>query len=398
MFDGLSLVDGWDMVTEKSFTWTSNRTGQQSFSTLDRILYANNKLKLRNKTSDWSFSVSDHAAVIATFIRIIQPCRSPLITRLDARLLQDLEGLPILEEEYQRLTEQDDPSWNPHTRLEFFKMCLRTASNTATGKVKAKVRKFESTLNADINDVVNELANESICHDRRTLLMHKLDDLRRLKRTLVDKIGTRLEQRTARKWYNEGELSNKYFFNLLNRKANNNIDVVVDSNGVEKSEPAEVENEIRSFYKGLYEGPHDQLIHSDDFFRNIEAVPQDQAETLAAGLTLEELSATLKTCSDSAPGPDGIPYSFLKHFWRSFGPVLLSAWQYSLTISQLPPSHKVSYLRLIPKAGKDSRIITNLRPITLSNTDHKLITKTYARKMTSLEKLVKSKLRTSLEG
>ena len=44
----------------------------------------------------------------------------------------------------------------------------------------------------------------------------------------------------------------------------------------------------------------------------------------------------------------------------------------------------MSYLKLIPKAGKDIRKVANLRPITLSNTDHKLITKTYAKKMTSL--------------
>ena len=269
-------------------------------------------------------------------------------------------------------------------RLEYFKMCIRTAANTATGKVKAKFRELEATINDDINSMINELADEAVLQDRKALIMHKLDDLRRLKRNLVEQIGSRLEQRSARQWYNEGELSNKYFFNLLNRKANNNIDVVIDANGNEKTEPAEVENEIRSFYKKLYELPSDQIVATDDFFRNIEEVPQDQAVTMEEPLSLEELTATLQTCSDSAPGPDGIPYSFLKHFWNDFGPVLLSAWHHSLATSELPPSHKVSYLRLIPKVGKDTRVISNLRPITLSNTDHKLITKTYAKKLTKV--------------
>ena len=93
-----------------------------------------------------------------------------------------------------------------------------------------------------------------------------------------------------------------------------------------------------------------------------------------------------RTCSYSAPGPEDIPYSFLRHFWHAIGPLLVDSWNYSLTTNQLPPSHKISYLRLIPKAGKDSRRIANLRPITLSNTDHKLVTKTYARKLTDLVK------------
>ena len=37
---------------------------------------------------------------------------------------------------------------------------------------------------------------------------------------------------------------------------------------------------------------------------------------------------------------------------------------------------------MIPKAGKDLRKLTNWRPITLSNCDHKLITKTYASRIT----------------
>jgi hypothetical protein len=50
-------------------------------------------------------------------------------------------------------------------------------------------------------------------------------------------------------------------------------------------------------------------------------------------------------------------------------------------MKELPPSHKVSYLKLIPKVGKDLSRLTNWRPISLSNCDHKLITKTLAKKL-----------------
>ena len=119
-------------------------------------------------------------------------------------------------------------------------------------------------------------------------------------------------------------------------------------------------------------------------FRNIEPLDDDVAAPMGSSLTIEELELTLKTCSDSAPGPDGIPYSFLRHFWSDIGKIIVDSWNFSLETKQLPPSHKVSYLRLIPKEGKDPRVLTNLRPITLSNTDHKLITKTYAKKLTAL--------------
>ena len=383
LFQQENLVDGWDLATKRCFTWTSNRSGQPAFSTLDRILFNNDLVKFKDKVSDWSLSVSDHAAVIATFELIHSVQRSTFISRLDPRLLLDQDGKRLLDEAFDELFEQRSAQWNPHVRLEFTKMCIRTAANTANGKIKARYRDEEKSLNEDINKVIDELVTEPP-NDRKQLLMHKLDDLRQLKRCLVTKLGTRLEARTARKWYNEGELANKYFFNLLNRKCSDEINEVINEAGNVVRDPELIDVEIGKFYKNLYESVPEQLDVTDAIFRNIEPIEQNAALNMANRLTLDELERTLVTCTDSAPGPDGIPYSYLKHFWKSIGPILVDAWNYSLDNDLLPPSHKVSYLRLIPKAGKDTKVIGNLRPITLSNTDHKLITKTYAKKLTAL--------------
>jgi hypothetical protein len=81
------------------------------------------------------------------------------------------------------------------------------------------------------------------------------------------------------------------------------------------------------------------------------------------------------TCSESAPGPDGIPYSVYKKYWNIVGPVILAAWKHSLENEKLPPSHLESVITLLPKEGKDNKEIKNWRPITLSNCDAKIITK-----------------------
>ena len=388
LFDGLNLVDGWNYVPKKQFTWMTNRTGQEVFSTLDRIMFTQDDgFKIKEKRTDWSISVSDHAAVIATFtFNAPTKACNPMSSRLDPKLLLDQEGRILLDETFRELFEQLSPDWNPHVSLEYCKMCIRTAANTASGRLKAKLRDDEAEINSSINEIVTELAMPNLEQVTRDLLMHKLDDLRQLKRALVEKVGEKLQQRTARKWYNEGELSNRYFFNMLNRKVNDDIDVLVKDDGSEIKEKAEIENELRSFYKKLYEEPTDTEPANidDNFFRNIAPVDQNLAGVLVTELTIQELHDTLKTCHDSAPGPDGIPYSFLKHFWPHIGPLLLEAWKLSLETGNLPTSHKTSYLRLIPKAGKDPRVVANLRPITLSNTDHKLITKAYSKRLTSL--------------
>ena len=116
----------------------------------------------------------------------------------------------------------------------------------------------------------------------------------------------------------------------------------------------------------------------DNFFDHISEVTGDEANELMKPITLEELRTVLKSCKDSAPGPDGIPYSILCYLWPLIGDMILRAWNHSVVSGELPISHRMSFLKLIPKAGKDLKLLTNWRPITLSNCDHKLITMCFA--------------------
>ena len=177
---------------------------------------------------------------------------------------------------------------------------------------------------------------------------------------------------------------------MLRRKTSDEI-TKLEINGAISNQSEEIKDGIVNFYRNLYEqcnagesaGGSDSNL-DDSFFSELKRVDDVSAAEVVKMITVEELGLVLDSCEDSAPGPDGIPYSILKHFWQDFGPVLVRAWEFSLKIKQLPPSHKQSYLRLIPKAGKDLSKIGNWRPITLSNTDHKLITKLLSRRLTTV--------------
>ena len=108
----------------------------------------------------------------------------------------------------------------------------------------------------------------------------------------------------------------------------------------------------------------------------MQKISKDEATTVVTPINANELFETLKTCMDSAPGPDGIPYSIIKLTWKHFGKLLEESWAYAQSIGQLTHSHESSYLRLIPKEGKNISELKNWRPITLSNCNFKLITKT----------------------
>ena len=114
---------------------------------------------------------------------------------------------------------------------------------------------------------------------------------------------------------------------------------------------------------------------------------------------LDELWSTLVSCTDSSPGPDGIPYSYLRVLWNQIGATIVEAWNYTLSTGNLCPSHKLSYLKLIPKSDKDTKKLTNWRPITLSNCDHKIITKTYAGRLgTEIASCIKERQTAYIKG
>ena len=249
---------------------------------------------------------------------------------------------------------------------------------------KKKIEKGEEeALNEELEVAVSELAKGASHRDQP--LIDYIEELRAKKSLLIDKKGKKLAEKLGTKWYNEGEKSTKYFLRLLNRANPDNFVKIKDSNGVTITEEIKIEEEIVRFYKKLYEDFDTELIEQNDveFFQEIEPISRQDDDDLGRSITVDELSGVLATCSDSAPGPDGIPYSIIGLLWSTFGPTLASAWAFSMECKVLAPSHKLSYLKLIPKAGKDLEKLTNWRPITLSNCDHKLITKVYAQRMSN---------------
>ena len=85
-------------------------------------------------------------------------------------------------------------------------------------------------------------------------------------------------------------------------------------------------------------------------------------DLMDSDISNSELLAALKTCSDSAPRSDGIPYSVHKKLWVIAGPYILDAWNYSCITGKQPIWHRESVIVILPKEGKDIRDIKNWRP------------------------------------
>ena len=371
------LVDCWDKKPQ--FTW--RRPNSDSFSTIDRVIHSKDTLNLDSVVVDWALGFSDHAAVRASYSHVDEKIgRRSRITRLDPTLAKSPFYGPIILEQFNEMISTTPEGWSPHMLLEFAKVCIRTIAEKLQSDRKKEEATEENFVNEELEIATKKLAESQT--DGLENLIEYVEELRARKSKLIDERGERLAARTGTRWYNEGEKSNKYFMRLLSRAMPDDFKIIEGEDGATLTEPKDIETAIVNFYKDLYENV--DLIQNDqdrDFFNNIEQISGADDAAVSAQLTLEELRGTLGSCVDSSPGPDGIPYSYIALLWPTFGKILLNAWNYSLLSETLPPSHKISFLKLIPKTGKDLKKLTNWRPITLSNCDHKLITKTYAKRL-----------------
>ena len=134
----------------------------------------------------------------------------------------------------------------------------------------------------------------------------------------------------------------------------------------------------------------------DDFLKGTKPkFPSSYRERLSAPLTKKEVFASLaKTSKLKSPGYDGIPYEFYRTFWDLVGDDLVQVANYCLLEKgSLTDSQKKAIITLIPKKG-DTTILANWRPISLVNTDYKLITKSIANRMNDVLPSMVSKSQT----
>jgi exonuclease III len=327
---------------------------------------------------DWSFDDSDHALVGTNFNVVTQFLKGPGLTRLNVDILDNHYTLEHVRLELKNQIDSIPSHWNPHLKLDFIKVAIRSIISEYSGKQSRK----NTTEQDAIKDQLNTLYETKEKLERGEIIngvqLRDINDTIAILETehkiFLDEQSKKLCLRAQLKWYEEGERSNKYFLNIIKKKSQDKLITKLYTPSGLVTDQENIANHITEFYKDLYNHKETSENYSDLLS---ECPTLDEADRifLDKEITLEELQRVLGTCGDSAPGPDGIAYKVYRKLWDPIGPHLLNAWKYSLEIKNLPLDQRRSAITLLPKQGKDLTKIENWRPITLSNCDLKIFTK-----------------------
>ena len=109
---------------------------------------------------------------------------------------------------------------------------------------------------------------------------------------------------------------------------------------------------------------------------------EEEAENLSRPISAKEIEEVIKKLpSHKSPGPDGFTGDLYKAFKEEITHILHRLFKKIQTDRRLPNSFYEASIILIPKPDKDTTKKENFRPISLMNTDAKILNKILANRI-----------------
>ena len=186
--------------------------------------------------------------------------------------------------------------------------------------------------------------------------------------------------RTQSQYYEQGEKSTKYFFNLEKAKGKAKTITRLKVGDGYIVQAKQILEEQRQFYKSLYTKDKNTKFAID--IEPEKKVPQEIANEIEGPLMIDELAQALKSMKrNKAPGPCGITADFYMVFWERIKHILLDAFNECFKVKRMYPSARRGVITLLPKSGQDLLLLKNWRPIILLPTEYKILAKAIANRV-----------------
>ena len=154
----------------------------------------------------------------------------------------------------------------------------------------------------------------------------------------------------------------------------------MDEHGRWQDDEVKVEDIVVDYFEKLFTSS------SPEDFTDILSAIQPKVTTtmnkeLTRTFTAQEIRVALKQMYPlKAPRLDGMPLIFFQHFWGICGEVVTSTVLDFLNHGMSPPNFNESHIVLIPKI-KESKKVSDYRPISLCNVVYKLASKAIANRL-----------------
>ena len=356
-----NLVDIWRVKhpNDRIYTWNSKDFSQRS--RLDRWY-------VREGSEGYSTiracPHSDHSAIELTLKTSQGSKRGKGTWKLNQQILDDPSFQRDIKEfhrfwkgkqqEFESMQDWWDRAKNHYKAI---------AITHAVRRSRNRDREFK-----ELNDRLTNLQQQSI---------PDVDMIARTKERLTEletkKIaGVKIRSRAT--WMEDGEKPTKYFFGLEKRKQDRARITKLHTDQGEIIADNEILEEARKFYQELYKQEPGDTNSQQELLDSLDnRLTAEMKATCEGPVTKLELTAALKKMhSNKSPGPDGLTTEFYRIFWNELVDDIVGLFNNNFLMEAMSPSQRESLLRLLHKKN-EREFLKNWRPISLLNTDYKIL-------------------------
>ena len=182
----------------------------------------------------------------------------------------------------------------------------------------------------------------------------------------------------------EEEKPTKFFFNLERKKQEWACITKLRTANGQVTTDEEILEQTRKFYSQLYSNEQVDVDVQEELISKMDTrLREDMKRTCERSVDKAELTAALnKMNTNKSPGPNGLTTEFYRTFWTELEEDMVDLFNYNYSLGNMTPSQRASLLRLLYKKN-DRELLTNWRPISLLNTDYKILATLLATRLRS---------------
>jgi ribonuclease HI/exonuclease III/chemotaxis regulatin CheY-phosphate phosphatase CheZ len=412
-----NLIDGWRAQNEVTKGYTFIQPGTNSMARIDRIYTSRETYKF---SLEWgiqvSAGISDHSLVYAEILKKKMPFIGKGLWKMYSSEIENpsfhKEAKKILLETQKQINDYQNKA---RTEQDILKFREKTNPQMIWAEAKTKLQEIYKIVAKERHeDIMKEKHKlERDLHNALGDLNSKIEARTNEAKIRISKIRTKLNDYESKKIHKaqeaamarfdkEGEKGTKYYFALNKGKLPQQVMVALrDAQGSLLTETKKMSEIASNYHRELQSAPkwtHEREIAMEKMEATIQVKlkPEDKIKFSNQVTEVEVREAIAQSKNGTSPGIDGITYEFYKSWPEpksgvtnenepNITTILTKVYNDIETYGIDVDAFTLGVMFLLYKK-KDKDRIENYRPLTLLNTDYKLLTKTIATKLGKVAK------------